>query len=150
KRTLQAGEDFFNSATRGRGGVWKIARGEVYSEPFTVREGATMFDLARDLEGAKFMPPEEVLKAARAPTMVRDIAPHAHSLEGFLYPATYNLPRRPAANELAAQMVTRFKHEWSRITESAPSDKAMTADGKPMVSVVTLASLVERETPKPE
>jgi UPF0755 protein len=150
KRTLQAGEYFFNSATSARVVFWKIARGEVYSEPFTVREGETMFDIARDLEKAKFMPVDEFLKAASDPTMVRDIAPHAQSLEGFLYPATYNLPRHPAANELAAQMVTRFKNEWDRIAQSAPSDKAMTADGKPMVSVVTLASLVERETPKPE
>jgi len=71
-------------------------------------------------------------------------------LEGFLYFATYNLPRHPAANELASQMVTRFKNEWNRIAQGAATDRSMTADGKPMVSVVTLASLVERETPKPD
>lgn len=150
KRTLQAGEYFFNAATSGRDVFWKVAKGEVYSQPFTVREGETMFDIARGLEAAKFMMADEFLKAASDPTMVRDIAPHAQSLEGFLYPATYNLPRHPAANELAAQMVARFKNEWKQIAESAASDKSMTADGKPLVSVVTLASLVERETPKPD
>ena len=150
KRTLQAGEYFFNAAASGRDVFWKLAQGEVYSQPFTVREGETMFDIAHELEAGKFMPAEEFLKAANDPTMVRDIAPHAQTLEGFLYPATYNLPRHPAPNELAAQMVTRFKNEWSRIAQSAASDKSMTLDGKPMVSVVTLASLVERETPKPD
>jgi len=99
------------------------------------------------------MPADDFLKAANDPTMVRDIAPHAASLEGFLYPATYNLPRHPAANELAAQMVTQFKNAWSRVApagHAATADKSMTADGRPLVSVVTLASLVERETPKPE
>jgi len=150
KRTLQAGEYFFNSATSGKDVFWKVARGDVYSQPFTVREGETMFDIARNLEAGKFMPGDDFLKAANDPTMVRDIAPHAQTLEGFLYPATYNLPRHPAANELASQMVTRFKNEWNRIAQSAAADRSMTADGKPMVSVVTLASLVERETPKPD
>ena len=80
--------------------------------------------------------------------MIQDLAPHATSLEGFLYPATYNLPRHPAANELAAQMVTQFKNTWSRIAKSTAPDRSMTPDGRPLVSVVTLASLVERETPK--
>lgn len=170
KRTLQAGEYFFNTAAAGKDVFWKVARGDVYSQPFTVREGETMYDIARNLETGKFMVADEFLKAANDPTMVRDIAPHAQSLEGFLFPATYSLPRHPAANELAAQMVTRFKSEWNRIapgtaaTPSAPvpagtwrgspcsqcPEKTVTADGRPMVSVVTLASLVERETPKPD
>src|SRR5262249_29093155 len=150
KRTLQAGEYFFNAPLSGRDVYWKVAKGDVYSQPFTVREGETMFDIAHDLEAGKFMLADDFLKAANDPTMVRDIAPHAQTLEGFLYPATYNLPRHPAANELAAQMATRFKNEWSRIARSAASDRSMTADGKPLVSVVTLASLVERETPKPD
>jgi peptidoglycan lytic transglycosylase G len=150
KRTLQAGEYFFNSAAAGKDVFWKVARGDVYSQPFTVREGETMYDIARDLEAGKFMTMDDFLQAANDPTMVRDIAPHAHNLEGFLYPATYNLPRHPAANELAAQMVARFKNEWSRIAQGALTDKSMTADGKPVVSVVALASLVERETPKPD
>jgi len=153
KRTLQAGEYFFGQPATGRDVFWKLAKGQVYEQPFTVREGQTMFDIARDLEAAKFMPADDFLKAANDPTMVRDIAPHAASLEGFLYPATYNLPRHPAANELAAQMVTQFKNAWSRVApagHAATADKSMTADGRPLVSVVTLASLVERETPKPE
>src|SRR5262249_23037378 len=101
-------------------------------------------------EAAKFMPADDFLKAANDSAMVQDIAPHAQTLEGFLYPATYNLPRHPAANELTAQMVTRFKNEWGRIAQSADGDKTRALDGRPMVSIVTLASLVERETPIPE
>ena len=155
KRTLQAGEYFFTQPATGRDVFWKVAKGQVYEQPFTVREGETMFDIARDLEAAKFMLADDFLKAANDGTMVRDIAPHAESLEGFLFPARYNLPRHPAANELTAQMVTQFKNAWSRIPAAAPTqeespDKSITPDGRPLVSVVTLASLVERETPKPE
>src|SRR5262249_28002127 len=64
KRTLQAGEYFFNSATSGKDVFWKVARGDVYSQPFTVREGETMFDIAHDLEAGKFMLADDFLKAA--------------------------------------------------------------------------------------
>ena len=156
KRTLQAGEYYFTRAATGRDIFWKLAKGQVYEQPFTVREGETMFDIARELEAGKFLLADDFLKAANDGTIVHDIAPHAASLEGFLFPATYNLPRHPAANELASQMVTQFKNAWNRIAplgaSGAPgaADKTMTADGRPLVSVVTLASLVERETPKPD
>jgi UPF0755 protein len=154
KRTLQAGEYYFTQAAAGRDVFWKVAKGQVYELPFTVREGETIFDIARELEAGHFMLADDFLKAANDATMVHDIAPHAASLEGFLYPATYNLPRHPAANELASQMVTQFKNAWNRVAPPGVSgalgamDKTMTADGRPLVSVVTLASLVERETPK--
>ena len=150
KRTLQAGEYFFSQAAAGPDVFWKIAKGQVYEQPFTVREGETMFDIAHELEAGKFMLADEFLKAAGDSAMIQDLAPHATSLEGFLYPATYNLPRHPAANELAAQMVTQFKNAWSRIVKQAAADKSMAPDGRPLVSVVTLASLVERETPRAE
>lgn len=151
KRTLEAGEYFFNQPGTGRDVFWKLAKGQVYQVPFTVREGETMFDIAHDLEAGHFLAAEDFIKAASDPTFVRDIAPRALTLEGFLYPATYELPRHPGAVELTAQMVKKFKEEWARISASKPgAEKPSAAGGYPLASVVTLASLVERETPKPE
>jgi hypothetical protein len=31
---------------------WKLAKGDVYEQPFTVKEGDTMFDIAAALEKA--------------------------------------------------------------------------------------------------
>jgi UPF0755 protein len=146
KRRLQAGEYLFNHAISGHDVFWQIADGHVYEQPFTVREGATMFDIARDLEAGKFMAATEFVVAAKNPELIHDLAPDAKTLEGFLYPATYNLPRRPAANELTAEMVKKFKGEWSRIRSTA---QIAPASGL-TEHLVTLASLVERETPKPE
>src|SRR5207302_1830048 len=83
------------------------------------------------------------------PEMIRDLAPHARTLEGFLFPATYNLPRHPVANELAAQMTQKFREQWSTVVP-VKSDQTGEVHGHPILSTVTLASLVERETPKPE
>src|SRR3989442_4107411 len=114
-----------------------------------VREGETMFDTARELQDGRFLPADEFLAAAKNPEIIHDLAPQAKTLEGFLFPATYHLPRHPAANELAAQMTQKFREEWSQITPPGP-DKTGQALGRPLLSTITLASLVERETPKPD
>jgi UPF0755 protein len=147
RRSPQAGEYFFDHATSGKEVFWKLAHGEVYVLPFTVREGETMFDIAHELEAAKFLPAEDFLRVARDPSSIKDLAPHAASLEGFLFPATYQLPRHPVAAELAANMVQKFREQWGKIVALDP---APASAARPTISTVTLASLVERETPKPE
>ena len=151
KRRLQAGEYFFDHAISAHDVFWQIADGRVYEQPFTVREGETIFDIAHDLETEKLMTAGEFLSAAQNPELIRDIAPRAKTLEGFLFPATYFLPRHPIPADVTAEMVHKFKEEWQRI--APPESKRDTTGlehGRPVASVVTLASLVERETPKPE
>ncbi len=150
KRTLQAGEYFFDHAMTGREVFWKLANGQVYQQPFTVREGETMFDIARELEAGKFMRAGDFLYAAGDPALIRDFSPGAQTLEGFLFPATYELPRHPAASELTAEMVRKFKEEWRRVGSPVPGSVTDEGDHRAVNRIVTLASLVERETPKPE
>jgi UPF0755 protein len=150
KRTLQAGEYFFDHAATGKDVFWKVAKGDVYQQPFTVREGETMFDIARELEAGKFMPAGDFLYAAGDTALIREFAPGAQTLEGFLFPATYELPRHPSASELTAEMVRKFKEEWKRIASSSATGLSDDGSHSAMLRVVTLASLVERETPKPE
>lgn len=151
QRKLQAGEYFFNQPVSAHDVFWQIADGHVYQLAFTVREGETMFDIAQDLQNAKLMTADEFLAAAQNPELIRDIAPHARTLDGYLFPATYSLPRHPAPNELTAEMVHKFKEEWQRIAPpDSQADKTGLEHGQPVEAVVTLASLVERETPKPE
>jgi UPF0755 protein len=150
KRTLQAGEYFFDHAATGKDVFWKVAKGDVYQQPFTVREGETMFDIARELEAGKFMPAGDFLYAAGDTALIREFAPGAQTLEGFLFPATYELPRHPSASELTAEMVRKFKEEWKRIVIPAASRQPEEGDRRLLLRFVTLASLVERETPRRE
>jgi UPF0755 protein len=173
KRALQAGEYFFDHPMTGRDVFWKIAAGQIFEQPFTVREGETMFDIAHELEAGKFMPAGDFLFAASDPSLIRDFAPEARTLEGFLFPATYELPRHPVATELTSQMVHKFKEEWKHIEAPDPIGQTASNDqnntkapasangqARPNISnmesptarlrAVTLASLVERETPKKE
>jgi peptidoglycan lytic transglycosylase G len=147
KRSLLAGEYFFDHPVSGKEVFWKLANGDVYQQPFTVKEGDTIFDIAHNLEAAKYMKAADFLKVARDASQVQDFAPGAKTLEGFLFPATYNLPHQPAPADLAAMMVRKFREAVQQV---APDRLDPLTPGTPLLSVVTLASLVESETPKPE
>ncbi len=145
RRGLQAGEYFFDRALTGREVFWTLANGKIFEQPFVVREGETMFDIARELQSGKFLRGGDFLYEANSAALIRDLAPQANTLEGFLFPATYRFPRHPAAADVTAAMVQKFKDEWARI--GSPG-KTSGVTSKDPVGIVTLASLVERETPQ--
>ena len=147
KRTPVAGDYVFDHPMSGKEVFWKLANGEVFVQPFTVREGETIFDIAHDLEAAKYMTADDFLKAAQDPSQIQDLFPEARTLEGFLFPATYNLPRHATATDLTGMMVRKFREALTRLT---PRQDNGSDPPTPLGSTVTLASLVERETPKPE
>ena len=143
--TLQAGEYFFKDAATAPEVFDTIANGRVFVRELIVPEGYSMFDIADLAAREDFTTREDFLAAARNPAQIHDLAPGAPSLEGFLFPATYQFPRHPTGAQMAAAMVDRFRQEWSTI-----SAKQSVPEGLGLKQVVTLASLVERETPKPE
>lgn len=147
KRSLEAGEYFFDHPLSGKEVFWKLAKGEVFEQLFTVREGDTIFDIANNLEAANYMHAADFLAAANDASQIQDIAPGAKTLEGFLFPATYNLPHRFTAADLTAVMVRKFRDAVEQI---APDRLDPLTPGTPLLSIVSLASLVEAETPKPE
>jgi UPF0755 protein len=142
--TLEAGEYFFDHPVTAFEVYDTIANGRVYVKEFVVPEGFTMFDIAALAESEGFLSREEFLAAARDPSPIRDIAPGASTLEGFLFPATYEFPRHVSGKDLTGAMVKRFRQIW--ITLPAADHAAP----RSVQGVVTLASLVERETPRPE
>ncbi len=77
--------------------------------------------------------------------MIREIDPAAPDLEGYLFPSTYSLPRRATAEQLVQQMVTAFR---AVLTQEIVQRAA--ARGLTVRQLMTLASLVEKETAKPE
>jgi UPF0755 protein len=144
RRTLEAGEYFFDRPVTSFDVYDAIASGRVFVKEFVVPEGFTMFDIADLAASEGFLTRDEFLAAARDPSPIREIAPNAPSLEGFLFPATYEFPRHMTGKEMTAAMVKKFREEWMTLPDAGPTDHQTVQE------IVTLASLVERETPRPE
>jgi UPF0755 protein len=144
KRTMEAGEYFFDRPATSFDVYDTIVNGRVFVKEFAVPEGFTMFDIADLAASQGFLSRDEFLAAARDPSPIRDLAPDAPSLEGFLFPATYEFPRHMTGKEMTAALVRKFRQEWLSLPPSGDPPQ------RSVQEIVTLASLVERETPRPE
>ncbi len=144
-RRLQAGEYRFDAPMTPRAVVDKIARGDVFLRPVTFREGLTIRQMAAIFEERGFGTAAEFVTAASKPGPVRELDPQARDLEGYLFPDTYTLPRSTTADELVARMVARFEKALTPETRQQAASR-----GLRLRELVTLASLVEKETAKPE
>jgi len=144
-RRLQAGEYRFDRPLSARQVADKIARGDVYVRPITFPEGLTMRQMAALYESKGFGPARAFLSAARNGALVSAVDPDAKDLEGYLFPDTYKLPRHATAEQLVARMVAGFmKALTPELIVQAE------ARGLTVRRLVTLASIVEKETGNPD
>jgi UPF0755 protein len=140
---LQAGEYRFDTPITPAQVVDKIARGDVYLQPITFREGLTIRQMSQIYESKGFGPASEFVAATRDATLINPLDPEARDLEGYLFPDTYALSRRTTAPQLVKRMVAGFEKALT------PDIRARAAArGMSVRELVTLASLVEKETAK--
>jgi UPF0755 protein len=133
---LRAGEYRFDRPASVLEVYARIARGDVYTKTVTIPEGASVFEIAARLEQAGFGPRQNFLDAqVRETGLVADLDPGAKSLEGYLFPDTYHLARKATMEQIAATMVRRFRAVAGQLGLK-----------ENLHQVVTMASLVERET----
>ena len=115
-RSLKAGEYLFDKRANIIEIQKRLRRGDVYFHTVVVPEGFTIFDVARAIEGAGLGSADDFLKVARSDTsLVSDIDPQAHSLEGYLFPETYQFSRMMTMQEMAAAMVRQFRQVAAQI-----------------------------------
>jgi len=140
KPSLKAGEYRFERAATLPQVYQRIARGDIYFHVVTIPEGYTMFDIAKAMEDAGLGPAADFLQVAETQTpLISDLAPEAKSLEGYLFPNTYQFTRTQSLEEMAAEMVHQFRQVAQQI--------GLTAE---VARVVTMASIIEKETAAPE
>src|SRR5271169_1171228 len=138
KRSLKAGEYLFDKPANIIDIQKRLRRGDVYFHTVVVPEGYTMFDIARAIEAAGLGPVEDFLKVAQHDTaLIADFAPEARSLEGYLFPDTYDFTRMMSMHDMAAAMVKQFRqiaHQISLIPatgDAKPARLRVVADPSP-------------------
>jgi UPF0755 protein len=165
-RSLKAGEYLFEKPSSIIDIQKRLRRGDVYFRTVVVPEGYTMFDIARAIEAAGLGPANDFLKVAQSDTtLISDLDPQANSLEGYLFPDTYDFTRMMSMHDMAAAMVRQFRQVARQIglatgpqlvsshagIQLADSDGTQ---GRPqdfgIARTVTMASIVEKETAVPD
>src|ERR1700722_17757082 len=107
--SLKAGEYLFDRGANAIAVHKRLARGDVYIHTVVIPEGFNMFDIAAAIESAGLGSRADFLKAATADTsLISDVDPEAKSLEGYLFPNTYEFTRAQSMHEMIAIMVKQF------------------------------------------
>jgi UPF0755 protein len=144
-RRLQAGEYRFDKPMTPLQVVDKLARGDVYLRAITFPEGLRITEMAKIFESRGFGTAASFVAAARDASSIRGIDPAARNLEGYLFPETYNVKRGTGAPDLVRRMVGRFQQVFTPALREEARARGLTVR-----QAVTLASLVEKETSRPE
>ncbi len=140
RKPLKAGEYAFDHRASLREVYDRVVRGDIFFQTLVVPEGYNMFDIAGAIEEAGLGKREDFLKVAQTDTgLVRDLDPRAPSLEGYLFPDTYHFTRTQSLHDMAAAMVRRFRQNAKEMGLN-----------QNVHDVVTMASIVEKETGAPE
>jgi len=144
-RRLRAGEYRFSGAESPADVVARLARGDVYTHPITFPEGLTIREMAAIFAKSGLGTAQDFEAAAKDITLVANLDPEATSLEGFLFPDTYPLSRNAGATGAVAAMVAQFDKAFNADLRAEATAKQMSVR-----DVVTLASIVEKETAQPD
>jgi UPF0755 protein len=159
KRSLKAGEYLFDSSATAIEVHRRLVRGDVYFHTVVIPEGYNMFDIAQAIQNAGLGSSDDFLKVAKSDTaLIADIAPNAKTLEGYLFPNTYEFTRMQTMEEMAAAMVKQFRvvakeiglTKDPKLAEVQATDMPTNAPTYNVEQTVTLASIIEKETAAPE
>lgn len=136
---LQAGEYRFAGPASLLDVYDRLRRGDVYTHVVTIPEGFNLFDIAQAVQDAKLGSKDHFLAAAKKNVnLIADLDPGAADLEGYLFPDTYRFQKLETPSQMLAAMVKRFREAAAGAGLDTNYHRA-----------VTLASLIEKETPQP-
>jgi len=144
-KLLKAGEYFFSTTMTPREILGQMVEGRVHLYRLTIPEGYNLVQIAAAVAAAGLEGEKPFLDAARHPETINQLGIDADTLEGYLFPDTYYFPRGLDSYTIIATMVKQFRAAFKPAWEQQAKKLGMTVH-----EVVTLASIIEKETGAPE
>ncbi|MBE9528237.1 MAG: endolytic transglycosylase MltG [Proteobacteria bacterium] len=138
----KAGEYELKTSMGAREIINALERGEVMNHPVTIPEGYNLAEIAGALVKAGIIDePTRFVELAKDSATAASLGIESITVEGFLFPDTYNFTRDMDGKEVISAMVERFKAVYY-----PGLDTRAKARGMNTLEVVTLASIIEKET----
>lgn len=122
-----------------------INSGKSIGRSLTIPEGMNIYEISEMWEEEGFGTKEQIIELVKDKAFIQSLLDeNVDSLEGYLFPETYKLTKFTDAKKFLTMMVKKFNAVWAEV---APRAQAL---GWSRHQVVTLASIVEKETGAPE
>lgn len=143
-KRIRAGEYALSASMTPEAILKILVSGKVRLHRITIPEGYNLVQIAAILKEAGLADEAEFLAAAGDEARVRGAGFEGPSFEGYLFPDTYYFPKEEAVDKIIDTMVDRFRSvfvpDWR---------KRATELGFSVHQIVTLASIIEKETGEP-
>jgi len=136
---VKAGEYELHTSMTPSEVLAKLVRGDVIKYPVTIPEGFSVYQIGDVLEQAKVCDKKNFLEKTKDLDLISSLSLDGDSLEGYLFPDTYNFPKEFGEEQVIRQMAARFK------TVYTPLGKRAEQLGLTRREVVILASMIEKE-----
>ncbi len=139
-RSLKAGEYQIPQGTNTVRVLERLEGGQVLQHMVVVQEGSTLAELAKQLETERLAPATDIMRVARDAVFLKTLDVQADSVEGYLFPDTYQFVKGMTAEEILARMVARMREKVSPeiVAEARAHDLTVH-------QMLTLASIIEKE-----
>ncbi len=118
-----------------------LDKGKTLLHKVTIREGLTIPEIAAALEESNMVAANDFMDAVAQLAQSNKWAIPAKTLEGYLFPETYNFRKGVKADSVAREMVNTF---YKQVATVAPEE--LMKNPEALHEVVTLASIIEKET----
>lgn len=126
-----------------------LVSGKSIEKKLTIAEGLSIFEIADIFVGAGLGNKEEILKYFKDPDLASTlVGSRVTSLEGYLFPETYKYTKYIDYKMIVAEMVEKFKSVYQSVEKE--KNPALRFPELSSHQILTLASIIEKETGAPE
>ncbi len=138
---IKAGEYVLTSPLRAKEVLDILVKGNVYLHSVTIPEGLTAREIAPLVAPLLTDGEEGFVSTLLDPGPILSLDPEAENLEGYLFPETYSFPKNISSRDAVKAMTSQFREVFKRVWEERDDSLGMSVR-----NVVTMASLIEKET----
>ncbi len=118
----------------------QLKKGKIIEYEITVVEGDSLLEIGEKLEAKKFISTGAFNALAHDKTMLTSLNIDAPSIEGYLFPETYKLPKGARPADIVRLMVGKLRESYTDDIKTH-----LQQDGWSENAVLTLASIIEKE-----
>jgi UPF0755 protein len=137
---IKAGVYRLNDGMRVGEILRKLVAGEVDVTKFAVPEGYSIYQIGELLEAREILNKDNFIRCCFNRELLRELKIDGTSVEGFIYPCTYNISPRMKGEDLVRMMVSQFHKVYDQKLSAGEMQRGMK-----LKEILTLASIIEKE-----
>ena len=143
-RALKAGEYEVPQGANTFAVLGLLEAGKVLYHPVLLKEGGSLTELARAIAAEGLASADDVIRVGHDPLFLRALEIPGASVEGYLFPDTYQFAKGVTPEEMLARMVMKMRAQLTPELLKAARERGINAH-----QLLTLASIIEREAVVP-